>query len=132
MTLVSSAAVGEEGGSRTPSPPDAACYLISPSDGQEASSPVRIVFGLRGMGVAPAGIKKAATGHHHLIIDAELPDLNRPIPADQNHRHFGAGQTETSLELAPGSHTLQLILGDANHIPHDPPVISERIEIRIR
>jgi hypothetical protein len=94
---------------------------------------VRIVFGLRGAGVAPAGIERDGTGHHHLLVDAALPaDLSLPIPADDQHRHFGAGQTETSIELAPGMHTLQLLLADERHIPHDPPIVSERITIEVR
>jgi hypothetical protein len=93
-------------------------------------------FGLSGMGVAPAGVEdKANTGHHHLIIDAPAPSgeaLNEPIPADDHHKHFGGGQTETSVELAPGSHTLQLVLGDWSHIPHNPPVMSEKITITVK
>jgi hypothetical protein len=84
------------------------------------------------MGVAPAGVPSAATGHHHLIVDAALPALNLPIPKDANHVHFGNGQTETVLELAPGEHTLQLMLADANHIPHEPPVVSEQIRITVK
>ena len=90
-------------------------------------------FGLKGMGVAPAGIEKENTGHHHLLIDvAELPTLDEPIPADDNHKHFGGGQTEVTLELPVGSHTLQLLLGDLNHIPHDPPVVSEKVTITVQ
>jgi hypothetical protein len=83
------------------------------------------------MGVAPAGVEKAGTGHHHLIVDAGLPPLGLPVPANEHYRHFGMGQTEVSLELAPGKHTLQLLLADQNHIPHDPPVVSERITINV-
>ena len=96
------------------------------------SGPVTVVFGLEGMGVAPAGIDSPNTGHHHLIIDAELPDMGLPIPADDNYRHFGGGQTETSIELEPGTHTLQLLLGNFLHIPHDPPVASEAISITVK
>ena len=118
---------------RTPSPPGAAVYIISPADGATVSSPVTVQFGLKGMGVAPAGIEKDKTGHHHLLIDvAELPPLDEPIPADANHKHFGGGQTEVTLELPPGSHTLQLRLGDQNHIPHEPPVLSEKITITVQ
>lgn len=118
---------------RTPSPPGAAVYIISPADGATVSSPVTVQFGLKGMGVAPAGIEKDKTGHHHLLIDvAELPPLDEPIPADANHKHFGGGQTEVTLELPPGSHTLQLLLGDQNHIPHEPPVLSEKITITVQ
>ena len=84
------------------------------------------------MGVAPAGVNLEKTGHHHLIIDADLPDLDKPVPADDHYRHFGGGQTEVTLELAPGQHTLQLLLGDFVHIPHDPPVKSERITITVK
>lgn len=107
-------------------------YIISPSDGATVSSPVKIVFGLRApYGVAPAGVAMDNTGHHHLIIDADLPDLAMPIPKDKNYRHFGGGQTEASIELTPGEHTLQLLLGDFKHVPHDSPVISEQIRITV-
>jgi hypothetical protein len=106
-------------------------YIVSPKDGAVLSSPVTVVFGLSGFGVAPAGTKREHTGHHHLIIDAPLPDLSKPIPADDKHRHFGGGQTETVVELAPGTHTLQLLLGDYAHVPHDPPVYSEQITITV-
>jgi hypothetical protein len=117
---------------RTPSPEGAKLYIISPVDGAAVENPITVRFGLRGMGVAPAGVATAATGHHHLLVDAELPDLDRPIPSDDRHRHFGGGQTEVSLELAPGTHTLQLLLGDRNHVPHDPPVLSPRITVIVR
>jgi hypothetical protein len=93
---------------------------------------VKVVFGLEGMGVAPAGVEKEKTGHHHLIIDADLPSLGDPVPSDDNYRHFGGGQTETTIELAPGSHTLQLIMGDQNHVPHDPPIASDKIAIMVK
>jgi hypothetical protein len=117
---------------RTSAPEGARAYIISPQDGATVSNPVTVIFGLEGMGVAPAGIEKAKTGHHHLIIDADLPSLADPVPSDDNYRHFGGGQTETTIELAPGSHTLQLIMGDQNHIPHDPPVASEKISITVK
>ena len=111
---------------------NAKLYIISPLDGETVSSPVKIVFGLQGMGIAPAGIKFNNTGHHHLLIDvAELPDINSPIPSDDNHKHFGKGQTEAVIELQPGEHTLQLILGDHMHIPHDPVVVSKKIKINV-
>ena len=111
---------------------DAKLYIISPLDGETVSSPVKIVFGLQGMGIAPAGIKFNNTGHHHLLIDvAELPDINSPIPSDDNHKHFGKGQTEAVIELQPGEHTLQLMLGDHMHIPHDPVVVSKKIKINV-
>ncbi len=117
---------------RTPAPNDAELYIISPRDGDTVTSPVTIQFGLKGMGVAPAGIDKPKTGHHHLLIDTDVPPLNAPIPNDANHKHFGGGQTEVTLELAPGRHTLQLILGDMAHIPHDPPVMSRKITITVK
>ena len=117
---------------RTSSPEGAAVYIISPAHGQVVSSPVTVVFGTSGMGVAPAGVDQEMTGHHHLIIDEELPAMDEPIPADDNYRHFGGGQTQVTLELPPGVHTLQLLMGDHDHIPHDPPVMSERISITVR
>ena len=91
-----------------------------------------VVFGLKGFGVAPAGTLKEKTGHHHLIIDAPLPDMNQPIPADENYRHFGGGQTQTTVELSPGQHTLQLLLGDHAHLPHATPIYSEVVTIQVR
>ena len=117
---------------RTPSKPGAELAILSPADGASVTSPVKVVFGLSGMGVAPAGVNYPGTGHHHLIVDAKLPPLNRPIPADANHIHFGGGQTEVELDLPPGQHTLQLILGDANHVPHDPPITSKAITITVK
>ena len=118
---------------QSPSPEGAQVYIISPADGEVVSSPVMVRFGLKGMGVAPAGIDKPNTGHHHLLIDVpDQPALDKPLPADAQHKHFGGGQTETTIELSPGKHTLQLILGDKNHIPHNPPVISEKITITVK
>ena len=108
---------------------DAELYFISPQDGATVKSPVTVRFGLRGMGVAPAGVAMENTGHHHLLIDAELPPPDLPVPADANHVHFGKGQTEAAVTLAPGRHRLQLLLGDHLHIPHDPPVASKPITI---
>lgn len=120
------------GPARTAAPGNALVYFVSPEGGATVTSPVTIRFGLRGMGVAPAGVTTANTGHHHLLIDvAELPPDNLPIPNDANHRHFGLGQTETEITLPPGQHTLQLVLGDALHIPHQPPVRSEKITITV-
>jgi hypothetical protein len=116
---------------RTPAPEGAQAYIISPADGETVTSPVVVRFGLSGAGVAPAGVDAPNTGHHHLLINAPLPPLDAPIPNDENHRHFGAGQTETTLELEPGTYTLQLILGDYLHIPHDPPVTSDPITITV-
>ena len=106
-------------------------YIESPENGALVQSPVEIVFALDGMELAPAGTYATDTGHHHLIIDNELPDLGMPIPSDNNHLHFGKAQDRVLLDLEPGLHTLQLLLGDGNHIPHQPPLISEKIEIRI-
>ena len=117
---------------RTPAPENAEVYIISPADGETVTSPVTIKFGLRGMGVAPAGVNTPNTGHHHLIIDAGLPAMDAPIPASDNYRHFGGGQTETTVELSPGKHTLQLIMGDLMHVPHDPPVMSRKITITVK
>ena len=118
---------------RTPSPPGAEVYLISPKDGAKVTSPVRVQFGLKdNMGIAPAGVKFDNTGHHHLLIDTDAPaNLGAPLPATDNIKHFGKGQTETSLTLTPGKHTLQLLLADQNHIPHDPAVISKKITITV-
>ena len=108
-------------------------YFVSPSDGDEVSSPVEIVFGLRGIGVAPAGINFPNTGHHHLLVDLDaLPNLNESIPADENHIHFGKGQTQTLLALDPGEHTLQLLFGDWMHVPHAEPIFSEKIKIIVK
>lgn len=115
-------------------PEDAMLYIISPEDGATVASPVTVRFGLKGMGVAPAGVDKARTGHHHLLIDTDAPageDLAMPLPADENHVHFGGGQTETVIDLSPGTHTLQLIMGDMNHVPHDPPLVSKKITITV-
>jgi hypothetical protein len=120
------------GSGTTPASDGAQAYIISPTDGETVTNPVTVRFGLRGMGVAPAGMNAPNSGHHHLLIDTELPSLDQPIPADERHRHFGGGQTEVKLELAPGTHTLQLLLGDHLHVPHDPPVTSERITITVR
>jgi len=115
---------------RTASPEGAQVYIISPVDGEVVNSPVTVKFGLKGMGVAPAGIDKPNTGHHHLLIDVtDGPALDKPLPVDANHKHFGGGQTEATVELSPGKHTLQLIMGDRNHIPHDPPVMSKETTI---
>ncbi len=114
------------------SPEGARVYFIQPQDGETVSGEFRVVFGLSGMGVAPAGTERADTGHHHLLVDVEeLPDLSKPLPATDNIRHFGGGQTETTLSLPPGQHTLQLLLANFAHIPHQKPVISEKITITV-
>jgi hypothetical protein len=107
-------------------------YFINLKNGDTVASPVNVQFGLRGMGVAPAGIEKAATGHHHLLLDVAELNVNEGIPVSDQHRHFGAGQTEASVALKPGVHTMQLVLGDQNHIPHHPVVMSERITITVK
>ena len=98
---------------------------------QTVPAQVKIFFGLRNMGVAPAGSDRENSGHHHLLIDTDLPPLNAPIPNDFNHLHFGAGQTEAEITLQPGQHTLQLLMGDKDHVPHTPPVMSQRIRVRV-
>jgi len=113
------------------SPPGAAVYFIDLKDGATIPAKATIHFGLRGMGVAPAGSDRANSGHHHLLIDTELPPLDRPIPNDFNHLHFGAGQTEAEVTLTPGEHTLQLLFADKDHIPHSPPLSSPKIRVRV-
>lgn len=116
---------------RTPSAPGTEVYIQDPQDGATVPTTFTVRFGLRGMGVAPAGIDHPNTGHHHLLINTELPSSDLPLPTTDSIRHFGAGQTETELELPPGEHTLQLVLGDYLHIPHDPIVMSEVIRITV-
>lgn len=114
-------------------PADAAVYIISPSDGASVGQEFTVRFGLKGMGVAPAGVAREYTGHHHLLVGVkELPPAGQPIPKDDHHLHFGGGQTEALLKLKPGTHTLQLELGDENHIPFDPPLVSKRITIHVK
>lgn len=118
---------------RTPSPPNAETFIIWPSDGTVITGgKLWVRMGLRNMGVAPKGENIAKAGHHHLLIDTELPPFDEQIPSDRNHLHFGAGETEARIELLPGKHTLQLLLGDYNHVPHDPPVYSKKITITVR
>jgi peptidoglycan hydrolase-like protein with peptidoglycan-binding domain len=116
---------------RTPSQPGASVYFVGIKDGDTLPSKPTIHFGLRNMGLAPAGVERDNSGHHHLIIDAATPPLDRPIPNDFNHLHFGAGQSEAEITLTPGKHTLQLLLGDKDHIPHNPPVMSDRITVTV-
>jgi hypothetical protein len=116
---------------RTPSAPATELYFIAPADGATVPQRFEVRFGLRGMGVAPAGVEMEHTGHHHLLVDVAEIDFTRPLPADEKHLHFGKGQTETTLELPPGRHTLQLVLGDHRHVPHDPPVVSKRITVTV-
>ncbi len=126
-------ACSQQGAAPASYPDQDGVYIVTPRDGDVVTSPVTVRFGLKGRGVAPAGVDLQNTGHHHLLIDvASLPPLNAPLPADEHHVHFGGGQTETVVELAPGRHTLQLVLGDQLHIPHDPPWISDRIAITVK
>jgi uncharacterized protein DUF4399 len=116
-----------------PAAKDALLYFIWPQNGATIKGGFWCRFGLRGMGVTHAGDDFQNSGHHHLLIDVNEPlDANEPIPQDKNHLHFGAGQTETRLELSPGKHTLQLVLGDAKHYPFSPPLVSEKIAVTIR
>jgi peptidoglycan hydrolase-like protein with peptidoglycan-binding domain len=126
---VADPAAAATAGTRHAAPSDAGVYFANLRDGQYVPSRAIIRFGLLNMGVAPAGVAKADTGHHHLLIDASLPSLDRPIPNDFNHLHFGAGQTQAEVTLSPGRHSLQLVLGDENHVPHDPPVMSKPVSV---
>ena len=118
---------------RTTSPENAQVYIIWPADGTViANGKFWVRMGLRNMGVAPKGTKVPKTGHHHLLIDTDLPSMDEPIPNDRNHLHFGAGETEARIELPPGKHTLQLLLGDQDHVPHDPPLYSKKITVIVR
>lgn len=126
-------------GGETPANPDAEVYFVNLSDGDTVASPVTIVFGLRGMGVAPAGTEKEMTGHHHLLVNRPplgqgedgADELANGIPSDDNHMHFGAGQTEVTLDLPSGTHTFQLVLGDAGHVPHSTPIVSDVISVTV-
>ena len=130
MTLCSGIAVA----AGATAPDNAYLYIGWPNDGEvlPANQPFRVWFGLRNMGVAPKGAPKPNTGHHHLLINTDLPPLDQEIPSDRNHIHFGAGQTETMIELPPGTHTLQLLMGDHNHMPHNPPVYSRKITVYVK
>ncbi|MGI9401399.1 MAG: DUF4399 domain-containing protein [Rhizobiaceae bacterium] len=124
----------------TPAPEGAEVYFIGLQDGDTVSSPLTVRMGLRGMGVAPAGTEKENTGHHHLLVDRPplgegedgKEELEVSLPADENHIHFGGGQTETTIELSPGEHTLQLVLGDLNHVPHSPPIVTPQITVTVK
>jgi len=118
---------------KSKSPEGARAYIISPRTGATVGQTFTVQFGLKGMGVAPAGVNQANTGHHHLLVDlAKMPDMNMPLPVNDNIRHFGGGQTEVDLKLAPGKHTLQLLLGDYLHTPHDKPVMSEVVTVTVK
>ncbi|MGE3144263.1 MAG: DUF4399 domain-containing protein [Pseudorhodoplanes sp.] len=118
-------------GGPTPSAAGAEVYFINIKDGQKLPRKFTVQFGLRNMGLAPAGSDRANSGHHHLLIDTALPKLDEPIPSDFNHLHFGAGQSEEEITLPVGEHTLQLLFGDRNHVPHAQPVVSEKIRITV-
>lgn len=117
----------------TPAPEGARAYIVSPADGETLRSPVTVVFGLEGMGIAPAGADLPNTGHHHLLVNVDPADVEMQysLPADDNYRHFGGGQTQVTLDLPQGTHTLFLLLGDYGHVPHDPPIMSEVITINV-
>ncbi|MFM0198486.1 DUF4399 domain-containing protein [Paraburkholderia fungorum] len=134
LALASLAAPNPATAGTTPAPAGAHAYIGYPNDGQvvPANKPFRVWFGLRYMGVAPKGVKYPNTGHHHLLIDTDLPPMDQEIPSDRNHLHFGAGETETMIQLPPGKHTLQLLMGDDMHIPHNPPVYSKKITVIAR
>jgi hypothetical protein len=119
---------------QTEAPPNAAVYIISPKDGDTVTGPFKVQFGLTGMGIAPAGVDKPNTGHHHLIIDTTLSpaELKEPIASDAKHLHFGGGQTEAMVTLPPGQHTLQLVLGDWSHVPFNPPIVSPVVTVTVK
>jgi len=118
---------------RTKAPEAARVYFISPKDGDTVAQKFTVQFGLKGMGIAPVGVNQPNTGHHHLLVDlAQMPNMSMPLPANDNIRHFGGGQTEVDLTLPPGKHTLQLVLGDYLHTPHEKPVTSEKITITVK
>jgi len=119
---------------QTAAPANAMVYFINVKDGDTVKSPFKIQFGLSGMGVAPAGVEKPNTGHHHVLVDTTLTpeQAKQPIPADEHHLHFGGGQTETTVTLAPGRHTLQLVLGDWSHVPFNPPIVSPVITVEVK
>jgi hypothetical protein len=132
LTVLLALSCGVAFADQTASASGAEVYFIAPKDGARVASPVKVVFGLKGMGVAPAGIKFDNTGHHHLLVDTAVPsDLTQPLPATDNIRHFGKGQTETTLDLPPGKHTLQLLFADATHTPFTPNVVSKKITITV-
>ena len=117
---------------RQPAPKDAYAYIGWPNDGEVVTQRFKVWLGLRYFGVAPSGVNRPNTGHHHLLIDTDLPPLDEQIPNDKKHIHLGAGQTETYVELPPGRHTIQLLMGDYDHVPHDPPVMSKKITVTVR
>jgi len=132
VLMLTAAATAQE--TRKKAPEGAKVYIISPQNGAAVKSPVLVRFGLSGMGIAPAGVAKEKTGHHHVLIDtdAKALDLSKPLPVSEQSVHFGGGQTEALLKLAPGKHTLMLVLGDENHVPFDPPIVSRKITITVK
>jgi hypothetical protein len=134
LVLAASSVAVSQAQDRTPSPKGAKVFIISPKNGETVSSPVTVKFGIKGMTLAPAGTKQENSGHHHLLIDTDPPsDMGQPLPSVPDKVvHFGKAQTETTVTLPPGKHTLQLLLGDQNHIPHNPPVLSKKITITVK
>jgi hypothetical protein len=132
LMLAAAAILPAAAAERLPAPKDAYLYIGWPVNGQVVGRKFKVWMGLRNFGVAPAGVRRDNTGHHHLLIDVDLPPMDEPIPNNKNHLHFGGGQTETVLELPPGKHTLQLILGDYDHVPFNPPIVSKKITITVR
>ena len=132
LGAIAAACVSSMSFAATPSAADAKVSIVSPADGETVSSPVKVMFSAAGMEIVPAGIDKPNSGHHHLVIDGDVPDLSKAFPKDDTHIHFGKGQTDATLTLAPGKHTLQLVLGDKDHMPHDKPVVSKKITITVK
>ncbi|HKS86637.1 MAG TPA: DUF4399 domain-containing protein [Pseudolabrys sp.] len=134
LGLAAACAMSGPAAAQTPSPAGAKVYIINLKNGAKVRSPFLVQFGLSGMGVAPAGVEKPNTGHHHLLIDTSpsAEEMKGAIPADDKHKHFGAGQTETMVTLPKGKHTLQLVFADWSHIPHNPPVVSKPITVTVR
>jgi hypothetical protein len=132
LIAISGGAAPGSAAERQPAPKDAYAYIGWPNDGEVVTQRFKVWLGLRYFGVAPSGVNRPNTGHHHLLIDTDLPPLDEPIPNDKKHIHLGAGQTEVFVELPPGRHTIQLLMGDYDHVPHDPPVMSKKITVFVR
>ena len=132
VILMAGTAIVGSAFARTPAPLDAEVFFISPKDGDVVTSPVTFRFGIKGMKVAPAGTMRKNSGHHHLLIDVKHPSFDKPVKKDAQHRHFGKGQTEATIKLSSGKHSLQLLLGDHKHTPHDPAVRSSKIIITVK
>ena len=131
MTAILFAVLAIPANAQAPTPAGAQLYFIEPANGATVKSPVTVKFGLKGFGVAPALVEWPGTGHHHLLVDRDAAPAGRPIPNDATSLHFGGGQTEAQVTLAPGSHTLILQLGDHQHIPHNPAIVSPKITITV-